>query len=187
MAPFLLNRRNVCPEPTEEKIRRRGGCGLTLRRNLKRQKLLRNSPSRICRSTRFSVSHTIQRGHWLCYKEESGLLAWRSTKTSWRYIERFFHSNEYREWQYGRRFKAQKFVKGDIDFREYKRLVAVAGHSEIGYGDRYYSTAPKWYVRTFLNRPFRQKHKREIKKTLAMRDEYDVVLSPLKKSASYYW
>lgn len=99
----------------------------------------------------------------------------------------FFHSNEYREWQYGRRFKAQKFVKGDIDFREYKRLVAVAGHSEIGYGDRYYRTAPKWYVRAFLNRPFRQKHKREIKKTLAMRDEYDVVLSPLKKSASYYW
>lgn len=103
----------------------------------------------------------------------------------WQAYYNQFKSDEWQLYNDGRWFP--KFNYGKRDYKSYKRAIKARFHSDIGVGSKWYKSAPKWYVRLFINKPLRQKHREELYRGVVLDEECEVVLTPNKKCSSMYW
>jgi hypothetical protein len=74
-----------------------------------------------------------------------------------------------------------------ISGAEEKREVA-KWHSDAGWHNDNYSNCPSWWIHDFMEKPFRAKTKKALRKVLKLADYEDADISTIyKKPHIYYW
>ena len=97
---------------------------------------------------------------------------------------------QYRSEQWVQFYKGRKYTincRGQSSYNKYKKVELARFHADMGSGRQSMWHGPRWYVKAFITRPLRQKHREEIYRGVMYDGEHEVVLTPNKKCSSMYW
>lgn len=118
-------------------------------------------------------------------KTERPKLTYDVGKEVWEEYWMQFRSEEWALFYAGRRYA--RWGYGQQEYNKYKKIELARFHAEMGAGREAMRHAPRWYVKAFITKPLRQKHREEIYRGVMFDEDCEVMLTSNKRCSSMYW